>query len=389
MNKTGAIVISGDYQGLGIIRSISQNNIPVYLLDSGPCIAKSSRFTSKFFKCPSTDSEKLFINFLIRFSEQEKTNGWVIYPTTDEMVRLFAINKAELSKCYKIYTPEWQITEKLYNKKLTYTFAEKLGIPIPRTFYPESIKEISKLSLEYPVIIKPAIKEPFVSKTKKKAIMVSNLEELENAYKFVSSLINKEDIMVQEVIPAGQNNLYSFCSMFGNKSAITSLTAKRIRQHPMKFGRATTYAETVDIPELKELGTKFLSAVNYYGLSEVEFMWDNRDKKYKLLEVNARTWGWHTLGLSVGINFPLSLYNDICQIKTSSLSQSSIPKGKWVRLLTDIPVAIKEISRGNLSLLNYLTSLKGTKDAVWDKNDPLPFFKEILLIPYLSKTRGF
>lgn len=359
-------------------------------MDSGPCIAQVSRFTSKFFKSPIVESGEQFINFLIQLAEREKINGWVIYPTTDEAVKLLAINKKILSQYYKIPTPNWVITEILYNKKFTYKLAEKIGIPVPKTFYPESVDSIPGLSLQFPVIIKPAIKEPFVKKVKKKAILAKNLEELIVAYEFAVSVINKEDIMIQEVIPAGPHNLYSFCSMFKDNSALATLVAQRLRQHPMIFGRATTHAETKNIPELEELGIKFLKAVNYYGLSEVEFMWDNRDKKYKLLEVNARTWGWHTLGHTVGINFPLILYKDMSQIENQNY-KTQIPniQGKWGRLLTDIPVAVKEILRGNLNLMDYMISLRGTKDAVWSMDDPLPFFAEFFLIPYLWRTRGF
>jgi predicted ATP-grasp superfamily ATP-dependent carboligase len=65
----------------------------------------------------------------------------------------------------------------------------------------------------------------------------------------------------------------------------------------MDFGHATTYAVTVDIPELEILARRFLRAMGYYGLSEIEFMQDDRDGRYKLIEMNPRTWGWHTLGL--------------------------------------------------------------------------------------------
>ncbi|MDD5529711.1 MAG: ATP-grasp domain-containing protein [bacterium] len=382
-----AVVIGGDYQGLGIIRSLARENIPVYLLDFEPCIATSSLYVHKFSKCPPPEDEKAFIDFLIRFAEEEKLSNCLIYPTTDEMVRLLSVNRESLLPYYKISSPKWQITELLYNKKLTYNLAQKVGVPIPQTFYPSSIEELKKLNPEFPVIIKPAVKELFVKTTKKKAIPANNLNELVSAYETTSAIIKKEEIMVQEIIPDGPRNLYSFCSMFKNKTALATLVAKRIRQHPMVFGRATTYAETVDIPELEELGTKILSEADYYGLSEVEFIWDARDKKYKLLDINARTWGWHTLGNVVGINFPLVLYNDMMGL--TQKSNKKMIDGKWMRLLTDLPVAMGEMIKGNLSSEDYVNSLTGTKDAVWDDNDPMPFLKEIFLLPYLLKKRGF
>ena len=40
----------------------------------------------------------------------------------------------------------------------------------------------------------------------------------------------------------------------------------------------------------------------------MEFKLDPRDGRYKLLDVNARTWGYHTLGAHAGVDFPYLLY---------------------------------------------------------------------------------
>ena len=43
----------------------------------------------------------------------------------------------------------------------------------------------------------------------------------------------------------------------------------------MDFGHASTFAEIVDIPEIKEISEKFLNLIGYYGIGEVEFMQDS------------------------------------------------------------------------------------------------------------------
>ena len=44
---------------------------------------------------------------------------------------------------------------------------------------------------------------------------------------------------------------------------------------------------------------------------EVEFKYDSRDGQYKLLDVNLRPWGWHTLGTACGLDFSYIHYKDI------------------------------------------------------------------------------
>ena len=392
MNMTSAIVIGGDYQGLGIIRSLGQHQIPIYLLDSGPSIARCSKFTTKSFIYPPDEDEQGLYDFLLSLAKKEKVEGWVIYPTTDEGVKAISIHRNRISQSYRVPTPKWEITQLLYNKKLTYELASKLNIPIPNTFYPQSIDEIHKLSLQFPVILKPATRGVFYKQTKKKALFAKNIDELLDSYRFAATIISQDEIMIQEVIIGGAANLYSFCSLFKNKVAEVKLVAQRVRQHPMDFGKASTFVRTADIPELEELGTRILQDVDYYGLSEVEFIWDSNDKCYKLLDVNARTWGWHTIGNQIRLDFSFLLYKDLTDGKISAPSprKCQMQEARWLRGLTDTPVAIKEILAGRLKLSEYLELLYGKKEyAVWSLRDPLPFFFEFLLLPYLARTRGY
>ena len=63
---------------------------------------------------------------------------------------------------------------------------------------------------------------------------------------------------------------------------------------------------------------------------------------------------------------------------------------KWIRLTTDIPTVLGEIIRGRMTFGEYKRSMRGKKVyAVFSKKDPLPFFVELALIPYLWMKRGF
>ncbi len=386
--NVGALILGGHFQGLGTLRSLGRHGVPVCLIDHDFCIGRFSKYTKKFIKGPSIRQELQFFTFLKDLARKEKLEGWVIYPSDDETVSFLARKKRELEKYYTIPTPSWEITCYASEKKLTYQLAEKYGIPTPRTFYPGSTQDLEKTSLEFPVILKPSVKEPFYSLTKKKAIRVNNRQELLKEFAQIEKIYPEVEVMVQEFIPGGTNCLFSVGSFFKAGEFLGKVVAKRIRQHPMDFGHATTYAITVDVPELEQLARRFLRAMGYYGLSEIEFMLDTRDGKYKLIEMNARTWGWHTLAINAGVDLPYLLYQDILGQKTSS---DGFAKGiKWCHLMTDIPTVLGEIRKGRMSVSDYLKSLKGTRnDAVLSVSDPLPFVMEVLMSPYLWMKRGF
>ena len=140
--------------------------------------------------------------------------------------------------------------------------------------------------------------------------------------------------------------------------------------------------------ELQELTKKILTEMNYHGVSEVEFMLDSRDGKYKLIEINARFWGWHTIAIAAGVDLPYLSYLDMLEEK---VTVSNYGTGvKWIRLATDIPTAAIEIFRGRMRLTEYLRSLIGKKHfAVLACNDPLPFIMELIMLPYSWRKKGF
>ena len=162
---------------------------------------------------------------------------------------------------------------------------------------------------------------------------------------------------------------------------------KRSRQRPMDFGKASTFVESIYVPELIELGTYLLKVINYYGLSEVEFKKDIRDGKFKLLEVNARTWLWHSLAIRCGVDFSYLLYRDMLGVPVTPVT-SPRENVKWIHIYTDIGVAIGEVFKKKMTIRDYLSSFKSEKEfAVLSLEDPLPFIVETLILPYLWVTR--
>jgi len=386
--EIGAVITGGDFQALGVLRTLAKKNIPVILIDNEHGISKYSKYKKKYFKSPSLSEPEPYINFLIDLAKKENIQGWIIFPNSDKAVYVLSKYKYILEEYYRIPSPDWEVIQHVYIKKNTYQLAEKNGIPIPKTFYPSNLEELLELNLQFPMVIKPSIRDNFYSKVKTKAFRINNKEDLVKIYQRVSSIIDPSEILVQEFISGGPNQLYSCCPFFKNGKIITSITARRSRQHPMDFGHASTFVELVDIPEIPKIAEKFLNLIGYYGFGEVEFMYDIHNGQYKLIEVNPRVWGWHTIAIAAGADFPYFLYQDMTKGKFEI--PSLLKNLKWIRLTTDTPTVIIEILKGKMKVKDYISSMKGKKEfAVFALNDPLPFFIEIAMLPYLWMKRGF
>ncbi len=387
--NVGAIVIGGDYQGLGIVRSLGRQGVPVCVVDNEHSLSRFSRYTTHFVHADDLRDERKTIDTLIEVGTRLGLQGWVLYPTRDETVAALSRYRDELSVFFRVPTPDWNSVQWAWDKRNSYRLAQDLDIPVPVTLHPESVEQLQELSdLQPPFVVKPAIKEHFIYATKAKAWCAHSHEDLKNLFLKASGFVPRGEVMVQELIPGGGSQQFSYCAFFRDGKPVGKMVARRRRQHPLQFGKASTYVETVDIPEIEELSERFLRAINYYGLVEVEYKLDPRDSKYKLLDVNARTWGYHSLGEKAGLDFSYMLFSD--QVGLAVASCQARPGVAWMRLTTDIPAACMAILAKEGDLKSYMKSLKACNtEAVFSTEDPLPGVAEILLLPYLAIKRGF
>jgi D-aspartate ligase len=384
----GAVVMGGDFHGLAIVRSLGRHGVPIIIVDDEYSIGRFSRYTTLAVRAPTLRRAKETVDFLLNLGQKMNLKGWVLFPTRDEHVASFSRYRAPLSEMFRVPTPEWEITKWAWNKWNTYTMAQQLDIPIPRTWCPRTLEDIDKIDAEFPLGIKPSVKEDFFYATKAKAWRANSREELRDLFQKASLYVGSNEVLVQEIIPGDGTCQFSCCMFIKDGEAIGTMEAQRWRQHPPEFGRAATFVESVDLPIIEEPTLRFLRAINYYGLAEVEYKLDPRDGKYKLLDVNARTWGFHALSSPAGVDFSYMLYADqvgepveICRARSGV---------GWIRMVTDIPTSLLGICAGRLDLRTYLRSLRDFKiESVFSSEDPLPSFAEIALLPYLAIKRGY
>ncbi|NYJ05847.1 carboxylate--amine ligase [Petropleomorpha daqingensis] len=384
----GAVVLGGDYQGLGIVRSLGRRGVPVCVVDDERSIAAASRFTTHRLHVPELRSAESTLAALEEARRRFGLEGWVLFPTRDETVAVLAAHREELAAHFRVPTPSWQCIEQAWDKRRTYRTAEALGVPAPRTWYPVTEDDLREVDTAVPLVVKPAIKEHFFYATGVKGWCVGTREELVDAFRRGRAVVGTEgELLVQEMIPGGGAEQRSFCAFFKEGVPVASMTVLRRRQHPSDLGRSSTYVETVDAPELVEPSVRFLSAVGYYGLVELEYKVDPRDGVAKLLDVNARTWGYHTVGPAAGADFAALLFAD--QVGEEVVPVQARAGVRWVRLATDVPNAVRDVRRGRLKLGEYLSSLRGVDtEAVFSVRDPLPGLYELALLPYLALKRG-
>ncbi len=386
--EIGALVIGGEHPGLGIARSLGRRGIPVYVVDDQHSVSSFSRYVHRVIHTDDLLDERKTVEAVLEIGHRYGLKGWVLFPTRDETVAAFSRYRSELKSFFRLTTPDWKVARWALDKRNTYNLALQLKIPSPQTWSPLRSADLGILYDKLPLAIKPAIKENFFYSTGAKAWRANTPEQLHRLFEKASRLIPPEEVMVQEIIPGDGRQQFSYCAFFRDGHAHSSMVARRGRQHPREFGRAATYVESLELPIVEELSERLLRAINYYGLVEVEFKLDPRDGLYKLLDINARAWGFHSLGGSAGVDFPYILFADqIGEPAERCRGKSGIG---WLRMVTDVPTVLSDLVHGDFDLSSYIRSLRNTRvESVFSSEDPLPSLLELLLLPYSISKKYF
>ena len=132
--------------------------------------------------------------------------------------------------------------------------------------------------------------------------------------KFAEARHHELDVMVSEIIPGADSDLYHYRSYIDSQGSILAeMCTKKLRQHPPGFGVACVSKTIPMIHEIRQLALKLLRHFAYQGESSVEFKLDNRNNRYNLMEINIRPVLPELHFVAAGINFPFITYLDLVE----------------------------------------------------------------------------
>jgi predicted ATP-grasp superfamily ATP-dependent carboligase len=374
--QVGAVVLGSDFKALGYIRSLGKRRIPCVVVDDLPRSAWFSRYARRRLRWHGGMWGPAFVDFLLQMARQHGLDGWLLVPVQDEVVECVARNRERLGGTFRLVTQDWETLRWAHDKRLAYKVADELGVPHPKTWYPTDALDLERMAIDYPAIVKPSISIHLQYATGRKAFAAGDPDELRAVYRRAAAVMEPDALMVQEMIPGDGGSQYSVAAFCKDGEWLAGMTARRTRQYPVDFGLSSSFVEAIDVPQLVEPAKKLIARCRLSGMVEVEFKRDPRDGVDKLLDINVRPWGWHTLCIACGLDFP---YIQFADALGEAAPMGPVRYGhRWRRLLTDVPAALQEVAAGSGGPWAYLRSLGGgTVHSVADVRDPLPMIGDL------------
>jgi D-aspartate ligase len=366
-----AVVLQVSYAcGLGIIRDLAPHGVPVLGLDSNPrAVGLSSRLAGAAI-CPDPRAdEEAFLVFLEDLGRRLPQRA-ALFPSHDEFIWPLSRHAERLEPWFIVPFSRWPVMERLYDKRAQLEAAWRAGVDTPRTVFVDGPDDVARAVSEvpFPAIVKPVESLAFKDRFRRHVLDVATARDLETLYPQVNDC---GTLIVQERVPGSDDELYTLGSYLDVQSRpLAVFTGHKIRQHPAGAGSCRLGVSRW-VPELADAGLALLTELGFHGVSQVEFKRDPRDGRYRLMEVNARHWMWHSLAARCGVNLSLAAYRDVIGRPFTAPRQAD--GLKWIVATKDVPLSLLEIARRRQTLAGFARSLRGVRiDGVLSLRDPLP-----------------
>ena len=289
----------------------------------------------------------------------------IVIPLRDKAAIYLSKNKRELEQYAHIAVNYWEIMQYASDKALTMEACEELGIPAPRTVSGDNILEqVDAKGLQFPLVVKP--------RTAGGSVGFSIIKSRESLEAYVNSYDNRNGpILCQEYIEQGDAPQYRadfFRDRDGNFKA--AIVGKNTRWYPLDGGFGI-FAVTLHDDEIIKNGKKLLDRIGWNGYANIDMVWDSRENKAKIIEINGRTGATILLDYVADINMSqLILENEMGYPVTDMLDYEDNCRTSC--FFIDILWFLKSKNRFKADPSWF--DRRGAKDAIFQWSDPKPGF---------------
>ena len=283
-NKPQVMVLEAQAKAaLCIYRSVHEHGRRVITGSANRlCSGFFSRYVSRRVVYPSPSSQpEAFIDFLVDFLSRNEVE--MLYPIGDSVTDLVAKHQERFREHTKLIMPDYETFSIGHDKILTNKAAERSGVPIPKSWYPDEqpLEEIARNEASYPCLVKPT-----VSVGAQGITYVNSAEELISTFPLVESCHGRS--FVQELVPHEGGLQHKVDLLMGRDGqTLMGFVYDKLRFYPPTAG-SSTLNQVVKRPEMLEQCRRMLVDLGWYGYCDFDFITDPRDGVAKMMEINPR-----------------------------------------------------------------------------------------------------
>ena len=212
----------------------------------------------------------------------------MLIPTDEEAAVLIAENSAVLAEWFLLPRVPSGLPARLASKRGLYELCLEHDAPAPASSFPQTAADVAEFAATatFPVVAKNLeawvrLHAPVVDGTTGIAT-AAELLALSRAWG------DKPSVILQEYIPTEHAEDWIVHLYRGaDGDPLVLFTGVKMRSWPPEAGM-TACAYTVSNPQLAALAAHLCERVGFCGIADLDFRYDRRDGRYKLVDFNPR-----------------------------------------------------------------------------------------------------
>lgn len=310
---------ANSYGTLAAARYYGRNGIKVSVADQDRSArALFSRYVDERLVHPPLGEPAALVDWLMSWGERHP--GTLIYPSTDDLAWLFAMERERLGHAFHMLSPDEATIMTLLDKMRLSAACAEVGVETPDSIalgdsVPEDEAAAHVEGLRYPVLIKPRIRVLLQGGIKgfivhDRAQLGSRLARFRKLVTFHHAFTERHpDIaepIVQQYLGLAETNILSVAG-FVEGDACAALASMKILQRPRKLGIGLCFEEqAVEAPLIGKI-IALCRKVGYRGAFEAEFVVAG-DRRL-LIDFNPRFYSHMGFEVARGLPLPLLVWH--------------------------------------------------------------------------------
>lgn len=297
-----AIVVGGNLNGLGVVRSLAAAGIQSFTIDtsySQP--AMWSRFTKPvvFKSLEGRD----FVDALVEFASGLPRKPLLIL-TYEAPVDAVADYLGDVAACCKISLPAREMVRNLADKSLFNEFAIRNHFSIPNGVSLEPGQSLEPIdTLAAPLVVKPL--RPHGLADLPRAIRCDSHESARESCELF--MRHGLAVIAQEWIDGADSEIY-FSLFYANEQheILAEFIGRKLASFPAHIGSTSTCVATTDHEEeIRRIVMDFVMRTEYRGFGGLELKRDARNGRFAIIEPTVgRTDMQEEIAKLAGVNLP-------------------------------------------------------------------------------------
>jgi predicted ATP-grasp superfamily ATP-dependent carboligase len=266
-----------------------------------------------------------------------------------------------------------------------YCLAKRHGVPTAEAMFPRSRADVLRAleSLAFPVMLKGIDGKRLRRRAGQPMFVVDTPADLLARYDALEEP-EAPNLMLQELIPGALDSHWMYNGYFDAQSrCLAAFGGRKLRQRPAATGPACL-GVCARNPVVEEASRRFMRALGYQGIVDIDYRLDERDGLYKILDVNPRLGGAFRLFVAPdGMDVVRAMYLDLTGQPVDP--PAAVDGRKWMVEDADLAAAWQALRQGRLSFGAWRRSLDGVEEtAFWAPDDPGPLAR--VMVNNVKKT---